>query len=130
MYLCFDGRDGYVNFKFKHNHDEYLFVEFVPRNERLLNAFKRVLKLKVKDSGLNTVFCVIIDQFQTEPKRNEHGEFKYVIMPDKSKVLINDKEIFPNIHIFTGYEYYDNTYCGEMIFNRLKKKLPVISINI
>ena len=51
-------------------------------------------------------------------------------MPDKSKVVIDDKEIFPNIHIFTSYEYYDNTYCGEMIFNRLKKKLPVISINI
>ena len=31
MYLCFDGRDGYANFKFEHNHDEYLFVEFVPK---------------------------------------------------------------------------------------------------
>ena len=96
----------------------------------MLNAFKRVLKLKDKNSGLNTVICVIIDQFETEPKRNGHGEFKYVIMPDKSKVLIDDKEIFSSIHIFTGYEYYDNTYCGKMIFNRLKKKLPVININI
>ena len=51
-------------------------------------------------------------------------------MPDKSKVLIDDKEIFSSIHIFTCYEHYDNTYCGKMTFNRLKKKLPVISINI
>ena len=34
IYVCFDGLDGFVNFKFKHNDNEYLFVEFVPRNCR------------------------------------------------------------------------------------------------
>ena len=43
MYLCFDGRDGYVNFKFKHNLDEYLFVEFVPRNKNCLILLKEYL---------------------------------------------------------------------------------------
>ena len=124
MYVCFDGRDGYVSFKI-----EYLFVEFVSRNKRLLSAFKRVLKLKDKSSGLNTVICMIIDQFEREPKRSEHGEFKYVIMPDKNEAVINENEVFPCIHIFTGDEYYENTYCGEMMFNKLKKKLPMIGID-
>ena len=124
MYVCFDGRDDHVNFKI-----EYLFVEFVSRNKRLLSAFKRVLKLKDKSSGLNTVICMIIDQFEREPKRSEHGEFKYVIMPDKNEAVINENEVFPCIHIFTGDEYYENTYCGEMMFNKLKKKLPMIGID-
>ena len=39
MFVCFDGRDSYVIFKIEHNHDEYLFVEFVPRNIRIVSAF-------------------------------------------------------------------------------------------
>ena len=39
MYLCFDGRDGYANFKFEHNHDEYLFVEFVPKKQQIMQSF-------------------------------------------------------------------------------------------
>ena len=50
IYVCFDGLDSFVNFKFKHNGNEYLFVEFVPNNFRLFNAFKRVRKLK-DDNG-------------------------------------------------------------------------------
>ena len=42
IYVRFDGLDGFVNFKFKHDDNEYLFVEFVCRNCRLFSAFKRV----------------------------------------------------------------------------------------
>ena len=40
MYMCFDGEDGFVNLKFKHNDNEYLFVEFASKNNRLVSAFK------------------------------------------------------------------------------------------
>ena len=32
IYVRFDGLDGFVNFKFKHDDNEYLFEEFVCRN--------------------------------------------------------------------------------------------------
>ena len=39
IFVCFDGRDSYVIFKIEHNHDEYLFDEFVPRNIHIVSAF-------------------------------------------------------------------------------------------
>ena len=39
------------------------------------------------------------------------------------------KKDYPSIHIFTDDTYYDNTYSGKMIYNELKKKLPVIYLN-
>ena len=41
IYVRFDGLDGFVNFKFKHDDNEYLFEEFVCRNSWLFSAFKR-----------------------------------------------------------------------------------------
>ena len=52
IYICFDGEDSF-NLRFNYNGDEYLFVEFVPKNNRLADAFKRVLKLKEK-----TMHCI------------------------------------------------------------------------
>ena len=126
MYVCFDGLDGFVNFKFKHNDNEYLFVEFVPRNHRLFNAFKRELKLKDENSALKTVLCMIIDKFNLETRKDEKCEFKYTILPEKDKDLNFEKEDYPSIHVFTDDKYHDNTYSGKMMYNRLKEKSPVV----
>ena len=129
IYVCFDGKNGYVNLKFEHNNNEYLFVEFVPKNNGLVCAFKRVLQLKDKYTAVYSVLCMIIDQFNSEPKKDKQGEFKYRILPEKDKDLKFKKEKYPSIHIFTDKRYYDNTYPGKMIYNRLKKKLPVVYLN-
>ena len=126
MYICFDGVDGFVNLRFKHNDNEYLFVEFVPKNCRLISAFKRVLKLNDRSSALKSVLCMIIDKFNSESKKDEQGEFKYTILHEKDKDLKFEKEKYPSIHIFTDDKYHDNTYPGKMIYNRLKKKLPLV----
>ena len=59
IYICFDGEDSFVNLRFNYNGDEYLFVEFVPKNNRLVDAFKRVLKLKEKKQCI--VFISLYD---------------------------------------------------------------------
>ena len=76
IYGCFDGEDGFVS-----NGNEYLFVEIVPKNNRLLTTFKRVLKLKDKNNALHSLLCMIIDQFNIDPKKYERGQFKYPILP-------------------------------------------------
>ena len=126
IYVCFDGLDGFVNFKFKHNYNEYLFVEFVCKNCRLFSVFKRVLKIKDEMRALSTILCMIIDKLNLKPNRDKKGEFKFTILPEKDKDLKLEIEKYPSIHIFTDDKYYDNTYSGKVIYNRLKKKLPVV----
>ena len=124
--MCFDGLDGFVNFTFKHNDNEYLFAGFVPRNNGLFNAFKRVLKLKDENSALKTVLCLIADKFNSESRKDEKGEFKCTILPEKDRNLNFEKGDYPSIHIFTDGKCYDNTYSGKMMYNRLKKKLHLV----
>ena len=126
IYVCFDGLDGFVNFTFKHNDNEYLFAGFVPRNNGLFNAFKRVLKLKDENSALKTVLCLIADKFNSESRKDEKGEFKCTILPEKDRNLNFEKGDYPSIHIFTDGKCYDNTYSGKMMYNRLKKKLHLV----
>ena len=71
IYVCFDGLDGFVSFKFKHNYNEYLFVEFVCRNCRSFSAFKRILKIKDEKRALNTILCIIIDKLNLKPNRDK-----------------------------------------------------------
>ena len=125
--VCFDGEDGFFNLKFDYNGNEYLFVEIVPKNNRLLSTFKRALKLKDKNNALYSLLCMIIDQFNIDPEKYERGEFKYTLLPEHDKNLNFGR--FSSIHIFTGNEYYDQVYSGKMVFNRMKKKLLVISFN-
>ena len=91
MYVCFDGVYCFVNLRFEHNDNEYLFVEFVTKNDRLLSAFKRALKLTDKNSALKTVLCMTIEKFNSETKKDEQGEFKYVILLKEDKDLKFDK---------------------------------------
>ena len=108
IYVCFDGEDGFVNLKFDYNGNEYLFVEIVLKNNRLLSTFKRVLKLKDKNNALSSLLCMIIDQFTLDPKKDEEGEFKYTLLPQHDKNL--NFERFPSIHITKSYEDVNAIY--------------------
>ena len=48
IYTCFDGEDGFVNLKFKHNDKEYLFVEFVLKIMIWLVPLKEYLNYMIK----------------------------------------------------------------------------------
>ena len=75
---------------------------------------------------MKTVLCLIVDKFNSETRKDQKGELKYTILPEKDRHLNFEKEDYPSIHIFTDDKYYDNTYSGKMMYNRLKKKLPVV----
>ena len=129
IYTCFDGEDGFVNLKFEHNNKEYLFVEFVFKNGNLVSSLKKALKLTDKSNAFYLVLSMIIHQFNADPKKDEKREFVYSILPEKDRHLKFEKEKYPSIHIFTDDRYYEYTYSGMMLFNKIKKKLPVIYFN-
>ena len=91
IYTCFNGRDGFINLKFKHKYKEFLFVGFVFKNDNLVDSIKRALKLKDKSNNLYLVlydlYSMIIDQFNADPKKDKKGEFKYSILPEKDRHL-------------------------------------------
>ena len=68
IYVCFDGKNSFVNLRFKHNHSEYLFVEFVSGNIKIDKALKKTFKLKNKSSDLYLLVTMIINQFNKDPK--------------------------------------------------------------
>ena len=118
-----------MNLKFEHKNSEYLFVHLVFGDNKIDNALKRVFKLKDRSNDLYLVLCKIIDQFDLDPKKNEKSEFVYVMLPERDKDLKCKKEKYSSIHIFTDDKYYDRTYPGKMIYNKIRKKLPVIYFN-
>ena len=63
----------------------YLQSLFLESN-RLFNAFKRVLKLKEENIASKTVLCLIADKFNSESRKDEKGEFKYTILPEKIEI--------------------------------------------
>ena len=87
IYTCFDGCDGYVNLLFKYNNWEYLLVEYVHKNRELVNAFKKLLKLKDKNTSLNLIICMILDQFDKNFNKNKKGEFEYARLPERDRHL-------------------------------------------
>ena len=129
IYTCFDGEDNFVNLRFKNNDDEYFFVHLASGNNKIDHALKRTFKLKDKDTDLYLLVTMIINQFNKDPKKCEKNEFIYIILPESEKDLKLKNKDYPSIHIFTNNKYYDNTYAGKIIYNRLKKKLPVIYLN-
>ena len=38
IYICFDGKNSFVNLRFKHNNSEHLFVKFVSGNNKIDKA--------------------------------------------------------------------------------------------
>ena len=92
IYTCFDGCDGYINLLFDHNDREYLLVEYVHENRGLVNAFKKLLKLKDRKNSLNLIICINLDQFDKYPNKNKKGEFEYAILPERERHLKFDKK--------------------------------------
>ena len=90
----------------------------------IYDGVKKLLKLKDKNSLLYLIFCLIIDNFNLHSKKYDIGEFKYTLLSDKD--LIFKKREHLNFNICNDDCYYDTTYSGKMMYNRLKKKLPVI----
>ena len=129
IYTCFDGEDKRLNFRFEHNGNEYLFTHLLHGDNKIDIALKRIFKLKDKSSNLCLLLSKIIEQFNIDPKRVTKDEFIYIILPEQDKDLKFGKEKSHSNHIFTDDKYYDRTYPGMMIYNRLKKKLPVINFN-
>ena len=99
IYICFDGEDGFVNLKFDYNGNEYLLVEIFPKINRFLSTFKRVLKLKDKNKALYSLLCMIIDQFNTDPRKDEKGEYKYTL-------LLEHDIPYYQIYILKGFQVF------------------------
>ena len=87
IYTCFDGCDGNVILLFKDNDQEYFLVEYLHKNRELVNAFKKLLKLKDKNTSLNLIICMILDQFDKNFNKNKIGEFEYAILPERDRHL-------------------------------------------
>ena len=71
LYVCFDGKHSYLNLIIKHKDNAYLYADVVHENNKMNNAFKRMFKLKDKSSSLYFVFCMIINQFNSDPKKDK-----------------------------------------------------------
>ena len=123
-----DGEDNYLNLIINHYRNEYVFVQFVYGSSKISEAAKKVPKLREENDALYLVICIIIDKFVMESKKNEKGEFKYTILPEKGKDKNNRIEDYPSIYVCTNNNYYD-TSTGIMLYNRMKKKLPLIYFN-
>lgn len=84
-----------------------------------------MLKLRNENDALYSVICIILNKFVMESNKDEKGEFKYAILSEKDRdknIKIDD---YPCIYICTNDYYYD-MYVGKMLYNRIKKKLPLI----
>ena len=123
-----DGEDNYLNLIINHYRNEYVFVQFVYGSSKISEAVKKVPKLREENDALYLVICMIIDKFVTESKKNELSEFKNTILPEKGKDKNNRIEDYPSIYVCTNNNYY-NTSAGIMLYNRIKKKLPLIYFN-
>ena len=110
--------------------NDYLFVEYINKNSRFNNAFKRILELKDKRNDLYLLLSMVIDQLKIDSSKNEFknkkGEFKYTIFPDQDNDLKFKKEENPTIYVFTDDIYSSHTSVGMKIYAMLKKKLPGI----
>ena len=125
LYACYDGKDSYLNLIINHCDNEYLFVQFVYGTSKIIEAVEKVLKLRNENDALYSVICIILNKFVMESNKDEKGEFKYAILSEKDRdknIKIDD---YPCIYICTNDYYYD-MYVGKMLYNRIKKKLPLI----
>ena len=70
-----------------------------------------------------STFSMVIDNYNLHSREYDYGEFRYTLSLGKD--LNFKKREYSNISICNDGRYY-STYSGKMIYNRLKKKLPVI----
>ena len=69
FYICYDGKDSYLNLIINHCNNEYVFVQFVYETSKISEAVKKVLKLRNENDALYCVICMIIEKFVTESKK-------------------------------------------------------------
>ena len=62
------------------------------KNRELVNAFKKLLKLKDRNTSLNLILSMILDQFDKDFNKNKKGEFEYAILPERDRHLKVDKK--------------------------------------
>ena len=86
IYICFDGKDSFISLKLEHKSIECLFVQLVVGNNKIDNALKIIFKLKDENSDLYSRACMIIDQFNLDPKKNIKGNLSILYYPNKLKI--------------------------------------------
>ena len=101
-----------------------MIIHLIRKNSEIYDGVKKLLRSKDKNNVLYLTFCMIIDNFNLHSIKYDSGEFKYTLLSDKDLNL--KKREHPNINIRNDDCYYDTTYSCKMMYNRLKKKLPVI----
>ena len=111
IYTCFDGRDGFINLKFKHKYKEFLFVDFVFKNDNLVDSIKRALKLKDKSNDLYLVLSMIIDEFNADPKKDKKREFNIAYYLKKIDIYNLKKK---SIQVFIYLLMVNHIYSGMM----------------
>ena len=128
LFVCYDGKNSYLNMIINHCDNEYVFMQFVYRNIKIVESVKKMIKLREKNDALYSLICMIIDRFVVDSRICEKGEFRYAVLPEKNIDKNGKIEYNPRIHICTNDYYYD-TYPGKILYNRLKKGLPLIHFN-
>ena len=66
---------------------------------------------------------MVIDNHNLHSREYDYGEFRYTLSLDKNLNFKNGE--YSNISGCND-DCYCSTYSGKMIYNRLKKKLPLI----
>ena len=128
LFVCYDGKNSYLNMIINHCDNEYVFMQFVYRNIKIVESVKKMIKLREKNDALYSLICMIIDRFVVDSRICEKGEFRYAVLPEKNIDKNGKIEYCPRIHICT-HDYYYDTYPGKILYNRLKKGLPLIHFN-
>ena len=123
LYICFDFRDMFLNFRFNHNDNEFLFIHIIHKNNENYDGVKKLIKLKDKNSALYLTFSMVIDNYILHSREHDYGKCRYTLSLDRN--LKFKKGEYANISIRNN-GCYNSIYSGKMIYNRLKKKLLVI----
>ena len=83
LYICFDGRDMFINLRFDHNDNEYLFIHIIRKNNEIYDGVKKLIKLKDKNSALYLTFSMVIHNYILHSRERDYGKFRYTFSLDK-----------------------------------------------
>ena len=48
LFVCYDGKNSYLNMIINHCDNEYVFMQFVYRNIKIVESVKKMIKLREK----------------------------------------------------------------------------------
>lgn len=66
LFVCYDGENSYLNLMINHCDNEYVFNQYVYGSSKIIEAVKKVLKLREENDALYLVICMILDKFMIE----------------------------------------------------------------